>query len=715
LAIAFVPLSLAAVLIAYVPQFFFFLQARTESIDSQQRFIAHQAADTVAGFVQEKFSELEAVAKIGELASVTPEEQRDVLGNLLGLDRAFRQLALLDSQDLELVKVSRISRAAAEQLMDHVEPDLFAQVKQGNRYVSPVYVDSITSEPMVIMAVPATDAFGDFQGTLLAEVNLKFMWDLVDRLEVGETGLAYVVDRQGNLIASGDISRVLRGENVGHLDMVGEFMRNPMPADEAVTGMVQGIDGTIVFGTYVPLGVPDWAVVTELPMAEAIQPSVQSTAISILAVLVVATLVGLMGIYIARRLAGPLLNLTETATRITGGETGLQAAIEGPTEVASLATAFNSMTAQLRELIGSLEQRVAERTHELVRRATQLEAASQVARDAATILDPDELLPRTVELIRERLGFYHASIFLLDDRKEHAVLRAATGEVGRQLIAQDFKLKVGEVGMVGHAAASGRPRIARDVQEDRFHFDNPLLPDTRSEVTLPLQIRGQVLGVLDVQSIQVGAFTDEVVAVLQTLADQVAVALDKARLFAESQEALEATRRAYAAMSREAWIERMRAQPDLGYRRDRDGISTAGDVWRPRMEVALRTGETTLGQGDDATTLTIPVKVLGEVIGVIDARKPDDAGAWTAEEVTLLETLTDQLSATLVSAQLFEDTQRRARDEQQLRTITAEVRDAPDLDAILQTTVQEMARALGVERVFVQLGTPPLLEPQAEG
>jgi methyl-accepting chemotaxis protein len=357
LGIAFVGLSLAALFIAYIPQLSFYIQAQQESIGSAQQFIAKEAADTVASFAQENFIVLEtAIELLGDPVSASQKEQRNALSYLLSLNPAFRQLVLLDVQERELANVSDLSQAASGNLVDRAGSGWFAQVKQG-RYVSPVYVDDVTSEPLVIMAVPATDAFGDFQGTLLAEVNLKFMWDLVGGLKVGETGLAYVVDREGDLIASGDISRVLRGENVSHLDMVGEFIRNPAPVGETATIMSQGINGASVIGNYVPLGVPDWALVTELPMTEARRLGVRNTVISASIMLVVATLVGLVGVYVARRLAVPLLNLTETAARIAEGEAELQAALEGPSEVVRLARAFNSMTAQLRELINGLEQR----------------------------------------------------------------------------------------------------------------------------------------------------------------------------------------------------------------------------------------------------------------------------------------------------------------------------------------------------------------------
>jgi hypothetical protein len=259
---------------------YFNFQTQREAIASKQQLVAQDAAMAVASFIQEKYSVLEAAVKLGAPSSAPQEEQRRVLGNLLGLQPAFRHLALLDSEGQVLGEASRQSQAAAGSLTDRVAGDWFAQVRQGDRYVGTVYVDEATSEPIVVIAVPAWDILGDLQGALMAEVNLKFMWDLVDRIEVGETGLAYVVDRQGNLIAFGDVSRVLRGENVDHLSKVAEFVANPAPVDETGASISSGINGTTIVGTYVPLGTPDWAVVTELPVREAYRGVIRGAVIS---------------------------------------------------------------------------------------------------------------------------------------------------------------------------------------------------------------------------------------------------------------------------------------------------------------------------------------------------------------------------------------------------------------------------------------------------
>jgi len=414
LASAFLVLSVVVLLISSGLQLVSNIQAQQQALARQQQLVAQDAAKAVSNFIQEKLGVLETTVQLANPAKASQEEQRQILASLLGLQSAFRQLAILDLQDQEVTRLSRLSQMTSGQLADQFIDDLRPQIQQGERYVSPVYIDPVTSEPLVIIAVPVVNALREFQGTLIAEVNLKFMWDLVDRLPVGETGKVFVVDRQGNLIAFGDIARVLRGENVRNLEKVGEFIASNAPADATPAHLTTGIQGTTVVGTYVPLGTPDWAVVAELPWREAYREVIRGAAISVGVTLAMAALAGLIGAYMARRLVVPLINLTGTATRIAAGETELQAAVGGPSEIARLAAAFNSMTQQLRGLIGGLEQRVAERTQDLARRSTYLEATARVAQEASATLNVANLLPRVAALISEQFDFYHTGIFLID-------------------------------------------------------------------------------------------------------------------------------------------------------------------------------------------------------------------------------------------------------------------------------------------------------------
>jgi PAS domain S-box-containing protein len=360
LALAFFSLSVIALLISGGLQLFSNLQTQQTIITGNQQLIAQEAARTVSSFIQEKFGVLETAVGLTNLDEVSQAEQKEVLTSLLGRQPAFRQLVLFNTQGQILAQASRLSMGEYRQFLDRLRDITWDQNPPMSRTISQVYIDPVTSEPMAIITVPMVDIFGDFKGTLLADVNLKFMWDLVAQLQVGQTGRAYVVDRSGNLLAFSDMARVLRGENVAHLPAVSEFIHHPASTRPNQGNSYQGIMGTAVVGTYVPLEMPDWAVVTELPLAETYRDVIREAVWASGITLVIAALASLLGVYLARRLAVPLVNLTGVATQIAGGERELQAAVDGPREVASLAMAFNSMTAQLRQSLESLEQRVVE-------------------------------------------------------------------------------------------------------------------------------------------------------------------------------------------------------------------------------------------------------------------------------------------------------------------------------------------------------------------
>ena len=354
----------------------------------------------------------------------------------------------------------------------------------------------------------------------------------------------------------------------------------------------------------------------------------------------------------------------------------------------------------LRELTEELEQKVEERTQELEQAAGQLEqvntalekrsaelqTAAQIAGEAAAIHDVERLLGEAVRLISERFEFYHAGIFLLDEPSQYAILRAASSEGGQRMLARRHRLRVGEEGIVGYVTGRGEPRIALDVGADAVFFDNPDLPRTRSEMALPLQSRGEIIGALDVQSTESGAFTDEDVEVLQTLADQVAVAISNARLFEQAQSALEAERRAYGEFSRQAWLRLLSSRRQVEARYDPQGVIPKGGQWREDMRRAARDAEPVRGStdpdeagtGESSDTLVVPIKVRGHVIGVLDAYRLAGSGpgseSWTSEEIDLMESLCQQLGVALESARLYQDSQRQAAQERMIGDVAGEMR-----------------------------------------
>jgi GAF domain-containing protein len=370
-------------------------------------------------------------------------------------------------------------------------------------------------------------------------------------------------------------------------------------------------------------------------------------------------------------------------------------------------TQSHKLTRELEEHQASLEAEVKERTADLGQRTRYLEATAEVARDASSVLELQELLSRVVSLVSERFGFYHTGIFLLDPTGEWAVLRAASSEGGQRMLARGQRLKVSQASIVGYATSTGKPRIAFDIGADAVHFDNADLLETRSEMALPLRARGEIIGALDVQSKETAAFSDEDVVVLQTLADQVAVAIINALLFQQVEESLEAERRAYGNVSRQAWQELLHAHSQLGFLSNRHGVSFLSDQRRPEIEKALCTGQIT-SDDNGAANLAMPVKIRGQVIGAVGGRKPPDAGKWTEDEVALLETLTEQLSVAMESARLYQDTQLRAERERLTGQVTARIRETLDMETVLKIAVREISEAMGLAALDVRIGMEEL-------
>ncbi len=347
LAISFLALSAVVLLIATSLDMYFGFQNQADLVAAQQQLIAHEAADSVKGFIQEKFEVLETASSIGSLATASPEEQKLVMDKLMGLEPAFRQLILLNPQEEELQRVARVSNLALEEWTGQMERESFSETIKGQRYISPVYIDKVTSEPLMIMAVPIRDVFRVYSGMLAAEINLKFMWDLVGRMKIGETGVAYVVDKLGNLIAFGDISRVLRGERLIHLQEVAEFVQGDVSAHKDDAEISEGIRGNRVVANHAYIGSPDWAVLVELPVLEAYQPVIKALTRSLLFMLISFVVAVMSGIYLSKKITKPIIDLRDATRRISKGDLNTQIGIRSNNEIGELATSFNQMVENL--------------------------------------------------------------------------------------------------------------------------------------------------------------------------------------------------------------------------------------------------------------------------------------------------------------------------------------------------------------------------------
>lgn len=359
---------------------------------------------------------------------------------------------------------------------------------------------------------------------------------------------------------------------------------------------------------------------------------------------------------------------------------------------------FNTINSERKEL----ETRVQERTNVLNKRTAQLRAVADIGKSITSYRNLSELLQQAAILIHENFGYYHVGIFLLDERKEYAVLAATNSEGGRKMLEKGHLLKIGETGIVGYVVGNLRARIALDVGEDAVYFNNPDLPNTRSEMALPLVAAGQILGALDVQSTEPNAFNEDDIATLQILAEQIAVAIQNANLFSDAEKALDSARATYGQMSREAWSKMLRTQSKIGFLATPPAtIQIQSSEVEPSISKAIETGDLILGS--DGLTISVPVKIRGQVIGAIRLKKAEIAEAWTQDETNLAISLSDQLSGALESVRLYRETLQRASRESLVSDISARINASSTRDAIIRETVQELGQSLANTSITFQL------------
>jgi len=367
---------------------------------------------------------------------------------------------------------------------------------------------------------------------------------------------------------------------------------------------------------------------------------------------------------------------------------------------------------ELGDIKTNLERRVDERTAELEvasrqtsRRAAQLQAITELSEVIAQLQDLGELFPAIVKLISERFGFYHVGIFLVDSDREYAILQAANSEGGRQMLERSHRLRLG-TGVVGFAAQSGKPRIALDVGTDAVFFDNPDLPNTRSEVALPLNSRGETIGVLDAQSTEAGAFSEEDLQVLTALANQVSIALENTRLLSETRAALAQVEEVYNEFTRAEWSRIVSKAEQAGFRYQTGRIEMLENALNtPEVLSAVESGRVATNQANGSEgkrTVAVPVKLRGEVIGVLHIESNDSSRAWQDDEVSLVEAVAERAALAMENARLFQDARRRAAKERLISEATSRISGALNVENILQTTAEELERVLGGSEVLIQ-------------
>jgi len=390
----------------------------------------------------------------------------------------------------------------------------------------------------------------------------------------------------------------------------------------------------------------------------------QAIIVSLLALILGA----ILAFFISRTVSVPLKELISTFKAIEAGDLSKRANVTATDEIAEVTMHFNSMVASIEELRGTLEKQVEDRTR-------LLKATNDLAKVSSSILDPDELLAKIINMFTDQFNYYYAAIYIIDPGEKWAELKEATGEAGKVLRQNHHRLELTGKSMVATSIREKSPRISQNTSDEKQRLENPLLPYTRSEVALPLIAGDRVLGALNVQSTKTADFGLEVIETMQNMAGQVAIALENAHLFQETQLRIAEMRTIQQQYLVEGW--------------------SALSMRKNEMEYSI-------GESNDTNTqkFVAPINLRDQIIGQISV---EGTGDWTIEQKNLIDAVATQAAIALENARLVNESRQIATRERMLAEINSKIWASTTIDGVLQTAVKELGRRLDASSATIEL------------
>lgn len=372
--------------------------------------------------------------------------------------------------------------------------------------------------------------------------------------------------------------------------------------------------------------------------------------------------------FISRTVSIPLRELIATFKAVEGGDLSQRARVTATDEIAEVTMHFNRMVASLEELQTTLEKQVEERTR-------LLRATNEVAKVSSSILDPDDLLAKVINLFTDQFNYYYAAIYLVDPSEKWVELREATGEAGKVLKQNRHRLDLSGKSMVATCIRERMPRISQNTSEEKQRIENPLLPYTRSEVALPLIAGDRVLGALNVQSTRTADFGIQAIETMQNMAGQVAIALENAHLFQETQVRIREMRTVQQQYLLEGWGSLSIRDEELEY-----GIGETNDA--------------------NSQKFASPINLRDQIIGEITL---EGTGTWSPEQKNLVDAVANQAAIALENARLVNESRQIAIRERMLAEINSKIWSSTTIDAVLQTAIKELGRRLDASSATIEL------------
>lgn len=645
-----------------------------------------------------------AAAELGNQLSVEVREAANDLRLVLQGEQNFLSVRLVDDRGLVLTEVTEGSALLGGRLESAAPAFIQATnaLAQARNQSTTVFRDT-DGEVVLEMTQAILDENNVAVGFLIGTVNIEHI--LLDNLYFQDS----VFPLYSYLATGGRTPLVIVP------DEYEEQVTNAVDASPAVASAFRNPDGETgrynvgsgreaVIGYYAPILNPSntnltlFALVTEVPASAPIQQALtyfgggRVFVIGLGLVLVSAVLVALFNQFITP----PLVGLRRAIQAVAQGQFNepVPGAGRGD-EIGDLGAAFIDMRVQVRNLLDDLEARIATRTRDI-------SATQEISRFAATQRNMQLLMDQVVQLIIERFpNIYHAQIFLLDRDRSYAVLRASTGEVGAMLLGRGHRLGVGSISVIGQVTQQGEVVIARDTAASSVHRKNEFLPETRAELAIPLKSGDTIIGALDVQSKFRNAFAEDEIRILETMADQIAVAIENARLYQESLRRLDEIERNNRQKTLQTWQEYVygRRQRQLS---SEAGAPTGNDLSELRRR-AVAMGKIAVGEMTKNSTvpIAVPIQLRGETLGAVEWELP--AEGLNDNKLQLAQELANRLAVSLENARLFQESQKATERERIVNAIAARLTPQTEIDEILRTAVREVGQALRAPQVNIRL------------